>query len=541
VVGGASPINQDPARNAFGPSLTSIGGVPYVAWSESGPTLEIRVSRLNAMGTAWEEVVGGASPISQDPSGNGTSPSLTSIGGVPYVAFTEYDGTNFEIKVSRLNGAGTAWEPVVAGASPVNQDPARSADRSSLTSIGGVPYVAWTELDATNGEIRVSRLNGTGTAWEQLVGGASPINQTPTENSTDPSLTSIGGIPYVAWREIGVGSARIRVSRLNGAGTAWEQVVGGANPIDQDPARDVFDPSLTSIGGVPYVAWDEPDGTSVELRVSRLNGAGTAWQQVVGGASPINQSTAGVAGEPSLTSIAGIPYVAWRENDGTNNEVRVSRLEPEFSNTTALPTDAGADLRTDVNTYGLAYPVGFDYGPGFASATTTTATASDPATITKHVTGLAPSTAYSFRPFAIAGAAPNVLGTASAFMTAPQNGPGASGGTGETGPAGPTGVGTPGPPGATGPQGPAGRDALVTCKVKSKKKIKCTVVFSANARAVRLTLLRSGRILDRARARHSGATRRLDLGDGSGRYTLRVLTLDRDGGRSVTRQPLRGR
>jgi hypothetical protein len=261
---------------------------------------------------------------------------------------------------------------------------------------------------------------------------------------------------------------------------------------------------------------------------------------VVGGASPINQDPARETLGLSLTAVSGVPYVAWSETDGTNFELRVSRIEPEFSNTTALPTDTGADLRADVHTYGLPYGVGFDYGPGFGSATTTTATSGDPATITKHVTGLSPSTSYPFRPFATAGVpAPTVLGAAATFTTSPQNGPGATGTTGPEGPAGPGGA-----PGQTGPQGPPGRDALVTCKVKKRKrpKIKCTVVFSSNARAVRLTLLRAGRVVDRARARHSGATRTLELGDGgAGPYTLRILTLDRDGGRSVARQPLRVR
>ena len=44
---------------------------------------------------------------------------------------------------------------------------------------------------------------------------------------------------------------------------------------------------------MPYVAWSEYDGTNYEMRVSRLNAAGTAWEQVVGGAGPINQPTTG--------------------------------------------------------------------------------------------------------------------------------------------------------------------------------------------------------------------------------------------------------
>ena len=38
---------------------------------------------------------------------------------------------------------------------------------------------------------------------------------------------------------------------------------------------------------------------------------------------------------PTIISIGGMPYVSWRESDGTNNELRVARVEPEFSGLTA--------------------------------------------------------------------------------------------------------------------------------------------------------------------------------------------------------------
>src|SRR4051812_11683177 len=148
-------------------------------------------------------------------------------------------------------------------------------------------------------------------AWRQPAGGPSPINQAEDQSAQEPSLTAIGGVPYVAWRENDVANSEIRVSRLNQAGTAWEQVVGGASPINQSNTQNAFNPQLPAIGGVPYVAWTEFDGVNTEIRVSRLNQAGTAWEQIVGGASPINQSNAQNAGEPSLTAIGGVPYVAW--------------------------------------------------------------------------------------------------------------------------------------------------------------------------------------------------------------------------------------
>jgi hypothetical protein len=473
VVVGPSPINQANNRDASGVSLTAVDGVPYVAWAETdGTNFETRVSRLNDAGTAWEQVVGGASPINQANNRDASGVSLTAIGAVPYVAWTEADGTNFEVRVSRLNGPGTAWEQVVGGASPINNGPNQHATTPRLVAFGSVPYVAWSELDGTNFEIRVSRLNAAGTAWEQVVGGASPINSSTTQNAFEPSLTAIGGVPYVAWSEFDGTNFEIRVSRLDAAGTAWEQLVGGASPVNQAIDRNGGMPSLGAIGGVPHVAWTETDGTNNETRVSRLNTAGTAWEQIVGGPSPINQANDGGAVEANLTAIGGVPHVAWREFDGTNFELRISRLEPEFGTSTAVPSVNGAVLLQQVSTYGISYPVGFEYGTGFASSTRTANTSGETDTVVRGLNGLTPVTQYTARPFATAGTAfPRVTGNPFAFTTTDPNdlgsagpaGPTGSGGpagpagaAGTTGPAGPAGAGETGPAGATGAPGPAG-------------------------------------------------------------------------------------
>ena len=43
----------------------------------------------------------------------------------------------------------------------------------------------------------------------------------------------------------------------------------------------------------------------------------------------------------------------WSEDDGTNFEVRMARIEPEFAAATALATESGAHLQADARTYGL--------------------------------------------------------------------------------------------------------------------------------------------------------------------------------------------
>ena len=481
VPGGASPINHANNFDAqAGGSLVTIGGVPWIARPEfnaSGHTV-MRVSRLNRAGTAWDEPVGGANPISQDANRDSTGGSLADVAGGPWLAWTESDGTNDEVRVSRLNSAGTAWDQVGGGASPINQAPNRSASTASLAAVGGVPYVAWAESDGSNREIRVSRPNGSGTAWQQVVGGASPINDSPTADAQEPSVASVGGVPWVAWDEFDGVRYQIRVSKLSASGTVWQQVVSGASPINHDPTMNAGQPSMASVGGVPYVTWIETDGTNFEVRVSRLNAAGTAWQEVGGGASPINQADDGAATDPHLADIAGVPYVAWRENspplgsqlrvarmnadgtgwdqvvggespinadelrsaspegitgvggvpyvgwvefDGTNIEARVARLEPEISRPETVAADSGAVLLARARTFGVAYPITFEYGPGGSLANRTQVAPSDGliGSDTVHATigGLAPSTAYSQRALGFDGARDIAPGPVTQFTT----------------------------------------------------------------------------------------------------------------------------
>ena len=339
IVGGPSPIVHSVTTEAVHPSLADVDGTLYVAWEQhDGATdSEVRVSKLDGAGTAWVDVGGALSHIATD---NAFRPNIASIGGVPWVAWIEFDGTSQKVRVARLNGAGTGWTEVVGGANPINHDATQNAFDPCLADVGGVPYVAWAEEPqphVAESRIRVSRLNDAGTAWTEVVGGTNPINQDASAQAGGPSLTSIGGVPWVAWQE-GYGDPKIHVSKLNDAGTAWTELGSGPAPINHDPDKYAASPSLTGIGGVPYVAWSEADEFSFQIRVARLDDAGTGWIEVVGGAQPINLPGGGAGENPSLTSIDGVPYVAFSQYDN-NQEIRVKRLDD--TGTSWIEVDGG--------------------------------------------------------------------------------------------------------------------------------------------------------------------------------------------------------
>src|SRR2546421_12983276 len=82
--------------------------------------------------------------------------------------------------------------------------------------------------------------------------------------------------------------------------------VGGS--LNFDAAQAAHNPSIAAVGGVPYVAWEEPVGAVGQIRVRRFDGAN--WL-LVGG--PLNADTGKNAVQPSLPDFGGVPYGGWGE------------------------------------------------------------------------------------------------------------------------------------------------------------------------------------------------------------------------------------
>ena len=60
-------------------------------------------------------------PINHNPNRSGTDPSLTlAPGDALYVAWTEYDGAHWQLRVSTLDDATGTWTANEAGAPPLN-------------------------------------------------------------------------------------------------------------------------------------------------------------------------------------------------------------------------------------------------------------------------------------------------------------------------------------------------------------------------------------------------------------------------------------
>jgi hypothetical protein len=280
AVGG--PVNRDLAAEAVGPTLAAgPGDVPWVSWIEDEDGLDrVRVARFDAATGKWVE----AAPNSTINRITSPEPALSSarqarlvfLDGRPHVVFRQENPSAFEIGLVRLSSDGASWERLASP--PVNGEPYFVEAHVA----GGALHVA--VLDFLGGA-RVHRYSGSSNMWTALGGLVNP-GPDPEPVGVPVLMTDVGGVIHVALDGVATG---IRVLRFTGG--AWEPV-GGA--LDGNLS------SLRLIGGRLHVAWWD----DASARVSRLDTAGTAWEDTA--PLPDGAILSGV-----LTGVAGVPYLAY--------------------------------------------------------------------------------------------------------------------------------------------------------------------------------------------------------------------------------------
>lgn len=398
-VGGS--LNMDPTKDANMPVVADVGGVPYVAWSETNGTHElVFVKRFD--GTNWVAV---GNALNNSATADAFRPDITSIGGVPYVTWVESGATPNQVFVKRF--IGNAWQSV--GAS-LNVNPAASASDPHLASVGGAPYATWYEID-THRFVYVKRFDGAN--WVSV--GTNPLNLTATDDAEQPSIAAAGGVPYVAFQETNGGPSLIHVRALTGGDWA---TIGGALNVDQ--AKGATAPNLADVGGAPFVAFQQSTGTIDQIRAARFDGS--AWR-TVGGPLNVDPTKGASFLDPALTSVGGVPYALWEEAASATPliiNIRSKRLEPDITAETASPSATGAVLHAQVNDFGVPLPIGFEYGkiPNLGTeAPLQTTSGAGVSTVSGTITGLAPLTGYLFRAFGSDGSRQTSLGPTVGFST----------------------------------------------------------------------------------------------------------------------------
>jgi hypothetical protein len=392
---GDGTLNVDTSANASAPSIANVAGVPYVAWTEAG---HVYVKDWN--GSAWAAVGGDVSV-----SGNAFRQSIAGVGTIPYVSFID----NGSVYVKQWNGS--AWTQVGTAVNP-----SLDGQEDTITNIGGVPWVAYTVFNSGY-DLYVATLSGGSWLSE------GPLNVNANHTSQHLSLIGIGGVPFLAWEEYNpaVGDEFVYVKREGNSIISWPEVGAPLNLGFDDEAEN---PALGTLDGQPLIGLQESYQFQHTLWFDRLTG--NSWEPI---GTPLTADSGG-ADMPALANVGGVPYVAWQGLGATTHVIRAGALLASFSSRQALATDTSALLSARIADSGTMAPIEFQYGPGTSLTHTTPAQTTDgagSATVDQTITGLAPSTSYSWRAIESDGTTTTAIGPTQTFTTEQKNGPGAPG------------------------------------------------------------------------------------------------------------------
>jgi len=301
-------------------AMAVVSGAPYVAYASPQG---VRVARPEPGGDSWVQV---GVPIRHTAGADVRDPTVIQApDGRVWVAWTEADARGvYQVRVARRSG--TAWQQVVGGARPINADidPNRgpaSGGGPQIAFLDATPYVSYIQDNPSESSISVVRLNADGSAWERL--------NPPVGADARPRIASSGGRLYVA-KSDRIGPAAV-VYRLKADKTGWESV-GALGFPDHAFFGDIAD-----IGGAPSGLFVTAEDH--QLFASSLDSA-DAWQPIGGG--PILTSDPRALPE-SLTALAGVPYAAWLQGPTGAHAVQVAYVKDGAWTQVPSPSTVDAD------------------------------------------------------------------------------------------------------------------------------------------------------------------------------------------------------
>ena len=210
-------LNVSTSQYAESPHIASVGGVPYVVWPEHTATVnQVFAKRLD--GATWTPLGGALNASATAPAGH---PDIAAVGTTAVAVWHEYSDSAYHVYAKRFDGSDWA----LLGSS-LNEVASNLAQNPSIAAVGGVPYLAWDEYDTdTTRQIRVKRLE-----LDILAESATPT----TTGATLGAQVDDFGLPLPVAFEYGTTAAFGTTTPLqttSGAGAATvTQDVGGLSP-----------------------------------------------------------------------------------------------------------------------------------------------------------------------------------------------------------------------------------------------------------------------------------------------------------------------
>jgi hypothetical protein len=249
-----------------------------------------------------------------DASPHGFSPVVASADDTVYIAYTEFNSRGItEIRVKHwLKDAWTRKFVVL------NKDGTLNAFDPTMAVLNDTPYVAWTEKD-NDGIPQLQMTHRSPVGWIPSEGGR---NVNPGVRASSPVMAAGTDRILLAWTE----GAENAIQNLFLREITADKVGEAGRPLNKEPEKDAYEPSLAIDGPTAYLAWAERDMFSrMQVYVRRISGGTDA---PLGDTLNINADAHAVS--PSIAVYKGTPYVAWIEfNDGGVSQIFVKHWEKD--------------------------------------------------------------------------------------------------------------------------------------------------------------------------------------------------------------------
>lgn len=348
-------INNNTVLPADRPAIAETNGTTntvYVTWQEhNGTNYEVFAKEYDGVG--WIHLNG---PVNNNLTENAVAPDMGMQGQIPMICWSETESANGQVRVKMYNGGN--WQQF--GTLPNLNNNDAVGPRMAIDNLTPLVLVTWQEHTGSLYEVFVRKLNGlnwdspfrlnvgggnnayapditahndnmfvafqekmAGMPMRVYVRGGSfwgnfgAVNKDMNQNATNPRINAEGSVPYVVWEEYNGSNREIFVKRHNGL---WElQDLGNlttSGSLNRNATQDAFAPDIDIYNGTPYVAWCESNGTNTQVWVKRFIAGGEGWS-LLGG--PLNVSPGNDANNPDIHVINGTPYVAWAEVDASSN------------------------------------------------------------------------------------------------------------------------------------------------------------------------------------------------------------------------------
>lgn len=330
------------------------------------------------------------------PSNLANQPSIAFDGEDYLVAWSEYDGSNFEIRAAQVNGAGTIVQPIGFLST---QGDSRDDQRPAVAWNGTRFLVTWEHTFAT-GDIDVDGriVNRAGFPIGSVISVVAPVG-----NQTFPSVTAVGATFFVVWSDDRTGAGDIRGARVTNAGAVLDTIPGVtvASAANAETQPDIAATSGALLVSYQYLAGAgnpdvyaqrtnlslQPIGTGIPLATTagpeqdaKVASDGSGYLVVWGGPGDIqgrrvltDGSLPGAAVIPistapdnqSLPDVAfnGTYLVAWKDNRNFWNEIWAARVKSD--GTVQDPSGFRIfDQATNMGTAAIQSPPSVAPGPG---------------------------------------------------------------------------------------------------------------------------------------------------------------------------------